>query len=350
MRHYFFLILTSLWLGAVMAATPNPDTWATETDHRFDDRPRDRAFDYPPWFKSSFLNLPLDIKASKAAGKMGIAVYFGQKNCAYCEKLLNINFGKRTDIVAYTQRYFDVIPVDIWGSLDVIAPDGTKLNEQSYADREKTQFTPSLIFYNTDGKEIFRIRGYYPPYTFRAALDYVTGGYYTREKFSEYLERASPPMVFDEGDLNENSIFSAPPYLLDRRAAAQKPLLVLFEQSDCHACNVLHSGALQDYALLNRLQNLEVVQLDLWSQTPLITPEGKTTDTQAWARALDIFYTPTLIFFNEYGQEIIRIDSTVQLYRFNRVLEYVESKAYQRYPLFQRWHRRQLQEENRQNP
>jgi len=348
----YFLSLCTIWLtlSSAIHASTDDDTWAVESPHQFDDSPRNRSFEHPAWFKHSFLDLRTDLAESKQAGKMGIVVYFGQKNCAYCEKLLKINFGKRTDIIAYMQHYFDVIAIDIWGSLNVTTPDGTELNEQSYADREKNQFTPSLIFYDTDGNIMFKIRGYYPPYTFRAALDYITGHYYKREKFSEYLERASPPLVFDEDDLNENDIFSLAPYLLDRHQSAQKPLLVLFEQSDCHACNVLHSGALQDYALLQRLHNLEVIQLDIWSQVPLITPDGHISTAQNWAKELDIFYSPTLIFFSEYGQEIIRIDSTVQLYRFNRVLEYVETKAYQRYPLFQRWHRRQMQKESHQNP
>ena len=35
-----------------------------------------------------------------------------------------------------------------------------------------TNFTPSLVFYDADGNIALRLRGYYPPYQFRAALEY----------------------------------------------------------------------------------------------------------------------------------------------------------------------------------
>ena len=50
---------------------------------------------------------------------------------------------------------------------------------------------------------MFRLRGYYPPYKFRAALQYVTEGFYKEETFKEYLERAEPGIFFMLAGLNE---------------------------------------------------------------------------------------------------------------------------------------------------
>ncbi|MDM8546385.1 thioredoxin fold domain-containing protein [Candidatus Venteria ishoeyi] len=347
--HIIFLCLSVMLLlsFAVKAETSNKHLLfpGEHNPFVFDDHPMSRDLKYPEWFKSSFLNFPEDLQDVRRDKKLGLIVYFGQDNCAYCVQLLDINFKKRTDIISYTQRFFDVVAVDIWGNLPVVMPDGRHSNEKQFANIARTQFTPSLIFYNPWGKEIFRMRGYYPPYRFRAALDYVVGGYYQKENFREYLERADPPLVFDEDELNPSSIFTAPPYLLERRTPATRPLVVFFEQSKCHACDVLHSGPLNDKDLLKSFANMEVVQLGIWADTPVITPAGKKTTARKWADDLELFYTPTILFFDEQGEEIIRIDSTVRLYRLSKVVLYVLTKAYQAYPNFQRWHTRLRQQQ-----
>jgi thioredoxin-related protein len=305
---------------------------------QFDDRPTVRHLKYPEWFKQSFLNLPEELQEAEKARKIGIIVYFGQDNCAYCDALLNVNFKTHRDIVAYTRKFFEVIPIHIWGQLDVITTDHQILTEKSFSDREKTNFTPSLIFYNTKGEEIFRMRGYYPPYRFRAALDYIVGEYYRQETFRQFLERAEVGMVFAEDGLNEDSAFSFPPFVLNRQIiTGERPLMVVFEQSHCHACDLFHSNLLKNIDIRALLSRFDVVQLDMWADTPVITPQGLKVTASQWAKNLDLFYTPTLLFFDEQGQEIIRIDSTVQLYRLYRVMMYVLDKIYLNYPLFLRW-------------
>ena len=56
-----------------------------------------------------------------------------------------------------------------------------------------------------------------------------------------------------------------------------------------------------------------------------------------WADKLGLFYTPTLIFFDDDGDEILRVDSVVQFYRLRNVLDYVITGAYLEYPTFQQW-------------
>ena len=58
---------------------------------------------------------------------------------------------------------------------------------------------------------------------------------------------------------------------------------------------------------------------------------------QAWAKELGLFYTPSLLFFDEHGREIIRVDSVVQFYRLRNVLTYITSGGYRSEPSYQRW-------------
>jgi len=304
----------------------------------FEDYPRVRYIEYPEWFTNSFLDLRVELSDAIDQGKQGIIVYFGQKHCAYCEALMQINFGSETDIVEYTRRHFNVIPVDIWGGREVTDLAGEVLPENRYAEREKTNFTPSLVFYDRDGREALRLRGYYLPYRFRAALEYVVDGYYRSESLRDYLARADPPPKFEVSDMNEQPFFSPPPYALDRtHVVAQRPLLVFFEQRDCHACDILHSDPLADEATLGRLRDFDVVQLDMWSQTPVWTPDGQRITAREWANNLGLIYAPALLFFDEHGDEIIRVQSVVKLYRLRGVLDYVLERGYQVAPTFQRW-------------
>ena len=305
---------------------------------QIDDTPKIRDVQYPDWFKNSFLNLEEDLQEALEGGKKGIIVYFGQKNCPYCEALMQINFGREKDIVLYTQKYFDVIPIDIWGSREVTDLEGNLTEEKSFAVDNKANFTPTLIFYGKDGEKLLQLRGYYTPYKMRAALTYVVEGYYAQESLRSYMARADPPNKDSDKAMNSEEFFDKPPYFLQRSIIpAENPLAVFFEQRSCHACDVLHTEPLQDDITRLLLEGFQVVQLDMWSNTPVLTPDGQKLTAQQWANQLGLFYAPSIVFFDEHGEEIIRVSSVVRVYRLRGVLEYVLNKGYLEAPTFQRW-------------
>jgi len=327
------LLLLLLFFPGLLGAAPAEPEAAFD----FDDAPLASPLQHPDWFKESFLDLRDDLEEALAAGKKGIVVYFGQQRCPYCQKLMEVNFGL-ADIVTYTQRNFDLIPVNIWSTAEVTDLQGNTLTEREYSIRENTNFTPSLIFYDEQGAVALRLRGYYPPYKFRAALEYVADGHYKNESFSSYLERAEGTLAFEPGELSEEPFFSPPPYALDRsRIAAEQPLAVFFEQGECHACDILHAQPLQQPAIIDLLQQFETVQLDIGSEAPVLTPSGQRRTARAWARELELFYTPSIIFFDESGGEIIRVDSVVQFFRLRNVLNYIISRGYRNEPNYQSW-------------
>lgn len=323
-----------LWLA------PSPCAAAEDDVEMFDDAPLADVLTHPSWFKKSFLDLPEDLDEAVNAGKKGIAVYFGQKRCPYCQRLMKVNFGE-PDIVRYTQTHFDVIPIDIWGIEDVTDLDGKVLSEREFAIREDATFTPTLLFYDAQGKLALRLRGYYPPFYFRAALEYVVGDHYRREPFNVYLERGDETLTFEPGDLVEEDFFAPPPYQLDRsRVSAARPLAVFFEQGDCHACTILHGQTLRDPAIRRFFEELDAVQLDMRSETPVITPDGRRTTAGAWADDLGLFYAPSILFFDESGKEILRVDSVAHFFRLRNVLNYVANRGYLYEPSYQRWRSR----------
>jgi thioredoxin-related protein len=328
------ILLTILALcGRATAADPD----SLEEFASFDDAPLEQPVTFPTWFKLSFLDLADDVQEARDAGKQGLMVYFGQKYCAYCKKLLEGNFSK-LDILAYTEKHFNAIGIDIHGQRSLTDMDGKEWVESAFATQQGIDFTPTLVFYDTEQRQALRLSGYYPPYQLRAALEYVADGHYRKENFRTYLARADVPLVFEAGEMNYEAFFSPPPHALDRsRIPGERPLAVFFEQGDCHACDVLHSGPLAERDIRARISRLNTAQLDMWEDTPVITPSGQRTTARAWADQLGLFYTPTLIFFDERGKEILRVDSVVQFYRLRNVLDYILSGAYRDYPTFQQW-------------
>jgi len=299
-----------------------------------DDTPLVTPLDLPAWFKPSFLDLKEDISEANASGR-GLIIYFGQSLCPYCKAHLKNNWGRR-DISAYTRAHFDVIAIDVRGARKVIDIDGKESSEKLFSVRHKADFTPSLLFIDKTGKPALKLTGYRPPYQFFAALEYVADQHFRKETFRHYLSRAEGAESFGQDTLNDNSLFLTAPYELNR-AVKTKPVVVFFEEQKCHACDILHANPLRNEELVRQFKQFNVVQLDMWSQTPVTTPAGKKTTAKNWAETLGLNYAPTLIFYDESGKEIIRVDSVVGVLRLKNVLRYITTGAYRKQPSYQLW-------------
>jgi hypothetical protein len=98
----------------------------------------------------------------------------------------------------------------------------------------KVQFTPTLLFLDTDGRIVTRLNGYYPPNRFSAALDYVIERKEGQLPLAQYLSVAAKEAASER--LNEQAFFMKPPYDL-RRKRGSKPLAVIFETRHCQPCD-----------------------------------------------------------------------------------------------------------------
>lgn len=312
-----------------------------ENNLDFDDAPLAQTLKYPSWFKKSSGDLRDDLDDALAEGKKGLIIYFGQDLCSYCEQFIKNSLGS-SDIEHYTRKNYDVININIWSNMDIIDTDGKEYTERELSIHYNTNFTPSLIFYDQKGKPIFRLRGYYTPYKFRAALKYVAEEFYLKEAFRDYLARADKGVFFLNEGLNERDFFIEEAYNLKKIIQENKrPLMVSFEQGDCHACDLLHSSPLNQNETVDQLEKMSSVQLNMWSDTAIVSPDGYKTTAKEWANQLGLFYAPTLIFFDDNGKEIIRIDSVVKFYRLLGVLKYINKGGYLTERNYQSWQLKQ---------
>ena len=311
-----------------------------DPDAPFDDTQLDEELVYPDWFKLSLGDLNDDLEEARNSGKKGIITYFGQKRCAYCEQFFKTSLADN-DIQNYLRKHYDIIAFDIWGIEEVTDTDGKQYTERELSLHYKTNFTPSLVFYDLDGTPVFRLRGFYPPYKFRAALQFAVEEFYKTEKFSDYFARANPGEYFLLGGLTERDFFLEQPYDLAALLGNDKATAVFFEQGNCHTCDLLHSDPLAQDLSIEELEKMNVIQLNMWADTPVVTPQGVKTTAKDWARSLDIFYAPSIVFFDNNGKEIIRVDSVTYFYRLWGVLDYVNQKGYEKSSDYQEWRLKQ---------
>lgn len=288
-------------------------------------------FEIPAWFKSSFLGLPDDVTEAARDGKR-LMLYFGQDGCPYCAELFNKNFSQ-SHIVEYARRHFDAIEINIWGDREVTDFAGQAMPEKDFAAKLKVHFTPTLLFFDEQGKQVLRINGYYPPHQFLAALRYVAEKQEKQLAFREYLAKHAPPPA--KGALQPQPFFAKPPHDLTRIPAA-KPIAVFFEQKDCAGCDRMHQEMLNDPATVKLLKRFHVIQLDRWGHTPVTTPNGRKTSARQWADKLGIVYVPTAVLYDA-GKEVIRIEAFMKGFHVQSVFDYVASGAYKKQPELQRF-------------
>jgi len=296
--------------------------------------PSPHAIDIPAWFQESFLDFREDVREAAKRGKR-VMIYFGQDGCPYCRELMRVNLSQKS-IVDATRAKFVAVALNVWGDRETTWTDGKVAPEKALAARLGVQFTPTLLFLDEKGAVVLRLNGYYPPHKFRVALDYAAAGQDRKPAFAEYLKQhAREPAT---GRLHDQPFLLKGSLDLDRsRQPGKRPLAVLFEQKDCTACDELHLKGFADPAARALIAKLDVARVELFGSERVVTTRGKAMTASEWGRELKVAYTPTLVFFDERGTEVFRVEAYLKPFHLASSLDYVASGAYRRQPSFQRF-------------
>ena len=289
----------------------------------------------PDWFKNSFLDIREDVAEAAAAGKR-VILYFYQDGCPYCAKLLREGFGDRTTEALARQR-FDLVAINLWGDREVTGFSGEPTTEKQFGAGLKVQFTPTLLFLDEGGQVILRIDGYFPPHQFAAALAYAAERQEQMGKgFADFLAGRAPTAA--TGQLHDEGGFLPHPLrLAHNRDTSSRPLVVMFEQPVCKECDELHQITLRKEAVAYSLSGFDGAILDAYSKAPVQTPDGRELTARDWAAELGIKYTPSLVFFDAAGREVVRVEGYLKSFHIHGALDYVATGAYIAQPSFQRY-------------
>lgn len=286
----------------------------------------------PDWFKESFLEFEEDVAEAAAAGKR-VMLYFHQEGCPYCARLVEENFADPA-IKAYIVDHFDGIALNMWGDREVVSVGGKAFTEKTFSTALRVQYTPTLLFLDERGKTVLRLNGYYPPEDFRAALQYVAQ---KRENKLSFADFRLQQLANRDGELIGEDFFLAETNLQKIIRDSDRPLAVYFEAPGCIECATLHARILTDAATRKLVLEANNVQLGVGSPRAIVTPDGESTTAADWARHLGIAYTPSVVFFDRDGKEVMRIGAFLKTFHFQSVYAYVLDRAYLEEPEFQRY-------------
>jgi thioredoxin-related protein len=222
----------------------------------------------------------------------------------------------------------------MWGDRDVITVGGQQFTEKAFAAALRVQYTPTLLFLDERGRQALRLDGYYPRDQFLAALRYVAEHREGKISFSSYMldqQKSSSASLIDE------AFFISTDRLDQLSAQSDRPLAVYFESGDCENCQILHQRILADPATRQLVVEMQNVQFNINSNAKIVTPRGKQLKLKQWVRELGIVYTPSVVFFDASGVEVMRIGAFMKTFHFQSVYDYVLQKAYLSEPSFQRY-------------
>ena len=85
------------------------------------------------------------------------------------------------------------------------------------------------------------------------------------------------------------------------------------------------------------MSRFDIARFALSARDPLTTPDGRGTTAEAWGRELKVGYTPSVLFFDDAGKEVFRLEAYLRPFHFASSFEYVGSGAYRKEPEFQRF-------------
>lgn len=127
--------------------------------------------------------------------------------------------------------------------------------------------------------------------------------------------------------------------MLDRTVIpAQVPMVVVFESPACESCELFHDRVLSDKSVRRLMSEFESVQLDATDTSSRVkTPAGQVLSPALWYEKLDLSYSPAIVFFDQAGEEAMRLDSETQRFRMEGSLQLVLEGGYKEDAQLQRW-------------
>lgn len=130
-------------------------------------------------------------------GAKPLAVLFETAYCAACDEL-HAEGLRRPEMKAMLAR-FDVARYAIGGRTEITTPQGERLSAAEWARRLAIAYTPSVVFFSPEGREVFRIEGYLRPFHLAGSFEYVaSGAWRTEPNFQRFL-RAKAERMREKG-------------------------------------------------------------------------------------------------------------------------------------------------------
>lgn len=108
---------------------------------------------------------------------------------------------------------------------------------------------------------------------------------------------------------------------------AGKRLVLYFWQPGCPYCSQLWEDNFSDPKMVDFFRkHFEIIAINMWGDKDVISVEGSDFTEKSFAAALNIKYTPTLLFFDENKKVVHRLNGYIPSKDFKMALDFVANK------------------------
>jgi thioredoxin-related protein len=134
-----------------------------------------------------FIQPPYGLDRSRFAAQDPLVVFFERHNCHACDILHSDPLEDETTRELLEQ--FEAVQLDMWSDQKVLTPRGKRSTARDWSRELGIFDTPTLVFFDRNGLEVFRIDSVVRLYRLRGVLEYVlTEAYKTSPTYQRWRE------------------------------------------------------------------------------------------------------------------------------------------------------------------
>ncbi|HEX7971017.1 MAG TPA: thioredoxin family protein [Thiobacillus sp.] len=140
------------------------------------------------FFQPKFGDFRAELEAARQQGKKGIFLFFEMDECPFCERM-KTTILNQSDVQDAYRALFLLYPIDVNGNTQMTDFQGKPTTEKDFAFAHRVRATPTMLFFDLDGKLVTRHTG---PTRDKAEFlllgKYVAEGAYATQPFSQYKQ------------------------------------------------------------------------------------------------------------------------------------------------------------------
>ncbi len=127
-----------------------------------------------------------ELQTVREEGKKGILLFFEIDSCPFCIRMKQ-RVLSRPEVRTFFEKSFLRYSIDVEGDVELTDFQGKTMRQKDFALSHRVRATPTMIFYDPEGKEITRYVGAMErPGDFLLLGEYVTKGVYREMPFIRY--------------------------------------------------------------------------------------------------------------------------------------------------------------------
>jgi thioredoxin-related protein len=138
------------------------------------------------FFQPKFGDFKAELETAKQQGKKGIFLFFEMDDCPFCERMKTTILNQADVQDAYREQFL-LYSIDVNGDTQMVDFQGKDTTEKAFAFAHRVRATPTLLFFDLNGKLVARHTG---PTKDKAEFlllsQYVANGVYATQAFTQY--------------------------------------------------------------------------------------------------------------------------------------------------------------------